>query len=196
RGVIGDDGAPRFETPPVPLAENAPGDWNAFPALAVSGDTVDVVWQGGGEAWIRRLRNGASGYVWGAPHKTGARREGRELGAVIATDGDQIHIVTPSGSYAMSRDGGLTWKVEPIPLPPGTHVKTISLALDSVGDVTIAFSCVVREAKDTGKAEGSGGYWQLRTMQRTPDGRWAGGSDALAEFPVWGEPFPGQDILA
>jgi hypothetical protein len=33
-------------------------------------------------------------------------------------------------------------------------------------------------------------------VQRTPDGNWAGASDALAEFPVWGEPMPGQDTLA
>jgi hypothetical protein len=196
RGVIADDGAARFETPPTYVGEGTPADWNAYPALAVDGDTVDVVWQGGGKAWVRRLSLAPSGYVWGAPHDTGARSDGRDSGPSIATDGNAIHIVTPSGVYAVSRDGGQSWKTEPVPVPPGQHLKIASLALDGAGDVTIAFSSTVRDPKDGNKSEGSGGYWQLRIVQLTPGGGWTGASDALAEFPTWGEPFPGQDVLA
>jgi hypothetical protein len=196
RGVFGDNGVARFETPPIPLAEGAPAEWNAYPGLAANGDTVDVAWQGGGKAWTRRLSLRPSGYVWGPPRDTGARSEGRDVGPSIATDAAGVHIVTPSGGYAFSNDGGQSWKTEPLPVPPGQRVKTASLALDPAGVVTIAFSSVIRDPKNGDKNEGSGGYWQLRIIQRMPDGRWIGASDALAEFPIWGEPLPAQDVLA
>ena len=166
------------------------------PDERVDGNTVDVVWQGGGKAWTRRLSLVRSGYAWGPPHDTGAKSEGRDIGPSIATDAKGVHIVTPSGVYAFSNDGGQTWSTEPVPIPSGQRLKTASLALDSAGIVTIAFSGMISDPKDTSKNEGSGGYWQLRIVQRTPDGQWTGASDALAEFPVWGEPLPHQDILA
>ena len=196
RGVIGGDGTARFETPPMPLVIGTPADWNAYPGLAVNGNTVDVVWQGGGKAWTRRLTLDRSGYAWGPPRDTGAKSDGRDIGPSIATDEKRVHIVTPSGVYAFSFDGGQSWRTEPIPIPPGHRLKTASLALDSAGIVTIAFSSMIRDPKDTSKNEGSGGYWQLRIVQRTPDGLWSSASDALAEFPIWGEPFPRQDVLA
>lgn len=196
RGFLSDDGNARFETPPTPLAVGTPADWNAYPGLAINGNTVDFVWQGGGKAWTRRLSLDRTGYMWGAPHDTGAKSEGRDIGPSIATDEKGVHIVTPSGVYASSNDGGQSWKTEPLPIPPGQRLKTASLALDSAGIVTIAFSSVINDPKDGNKNEGSGGYWQLRIVQRTPDGQWSGSSDALAEFPVWGEPLPHQDVLA
>jgi hypothetical protein len=195
RGVIGEDGTARFETPPMHVAEGTPEDWTAYPGLAVDQDAVYVVWQGGGKAWTRRLNLGPSGYVWGPPRDTGARSDGRDSGPSIAADGNRVHIITPSGVYAFSSDGGQSWMTAPMPIPPGQRLKTASLALDSAGS-TIAFSSLVRDPKDDGKNEGSGGYWQLRIIQRTSDGRWLGASDALGEFPAWGEPFPGQDVLA
>jgi hypothetical protein len=196
RGFVGDDGIARFETPPTYFAEGAPADWNAYPGLAVSGNTVDVVWQGGGKAWARRLTQGASGYVWGPARDTGARSEGRDTGPSVATNGNAVHLITPTGIYALSIDGGQSWRTDPMPIPTGQSVKTASLALDSAGTVTIAFSSIVRNRKEGGTSEDPGGYWQLRIIQRTPDGRWTGAADALAEFPTWGEPFPGQDALA
>jgi hypothetical protein len=196
RGFVGDDGSAALETPPTPLAAGTPADWNAYPGLAANGNTVDVVWQGGGKAWTRRLSLDQSGYVWGPPHDTGAKSEGRDTGPSIATDAKGVHIVTSSGVYAFSNDGGVSWRTEPIPIPLGQRPKTASLALDSAGIVTIAFSSLISDPKDVSKNEGSGGYWQLRIVQRTPDGQWSAASDALAEFPVWGEPLPRQDILA
>ena len=184
-----------FESPPFMFAEGVPADWNAYPGLFVSGENIDVVWQGGGRAWTRRLSPGAGGLVWGPARDTGAKSDGRDVGPAIASDGKMVHVVTPSGVYAFSADGGQTWRTEQVPVPPGQTPKTASLALDSAGTATVVFSSVVATPKN-GATEGTGGYWQLRIVQRLLDGRWVGAADALGEFPVWGEPLPRQDILA
>jgi hypothetical protein len=196
RAAVAPDGTVQFETPPTYLADRTPGDWNAYPALTVSGDTVDVVWQGGGIARTRRLVFGSAGYVWGPVRDTGAKSEGRDVGPAILTDANTIQIVTPSGMYAISTDAGATWKTEAIPVPPNQHMKTATLAADPAGGTIVAFSSVVQNIKDTAKGEGSGGYWQLRTIRRTPDGKWTDAQDALAAFPAWGQPTGNNDALA
>ncbi len=77
RGVV------RFETEPVYVAENTPGDWNAYPALAVSGNTVQLVWQGGGTVRTRRLSFGPSGWTFSPILDTGAKSGGRDTGPLV-----------------------------------------------------------------------------------------------------------------
>jgi hypothetical protein len=196
RAVVADDGSVQFETPPTYVADGTPSEWNAYPALAIAGDVIHVVWQGGGTAHTRRLVLGSSGYVWGPVRDTGAKSEGRDVGPAILADANTVRIVTPSGIFAISTDGGQTWKAEAVPVPPGQHMKTASLAADPAGGTIVAFSSVVRDTKDTAKNEGSGGYWQLRTIRRRPDGSWTDARDALAAFPAWGEPAGDKDALA
>jgi hypothetical protein len=196
RATTNADGAVQFETPLTPIAEGTPGEWTAYPSLAVFGDSVIAAWQGRGTARTRRLSLGPSGYTWGPVRDTGAKSDGRDVGPAIAADAKGIHVITPSGIYARSTDGGQTWKTEPMPIPAGQHIKTASLTLDPAGDVTVAFSSVVRPVKDTAKNTGSGGYWQLRTIVRKADGSWTDARDALEDWPAWGEPVTAQDALA
>jgi hypothetical protein len=204
RATTSADGAVQFETPPTYIAEATPGEWTAYPSLAVAGDAVYLVWQGGGTARTRRLSLGPSGYSWGPVRDTGAKSDGRDIGPAIVADAKAIHVITPSGIYALSTDGGATWKTEPMPIPAGQRTKTASLTIgpggdpggDPAGDVTVAFSSVVRAVKDTAKNEGSGGYWQLRTIVRKANGTWTGARDALEDWPAWGEPVTAQDALA
>jgi hypothetical protein len=104
--------------------------------------------------------------------------------------------VTPAGQFAISTDGGQTWKAEAVPLPAGQHMKTASLAADPMGGTVVAFSSVVKDVKESAKEVGSGGYWQLRTIRRTPDGQWTDAQDVLDKFPGWGEPKGENDSLA
>lgn len=185
------DGTVTLETPIEYLADKTPGEWNAYPALAVMGDTVYAVWQGGGTARVRRL----SGGKWGPVVDTHAESGGRDVGPSIQADANGVRIVTPSGKFGISSDGGATWKVEPVPLPPGQRIKTASIAASPEGGIVIAFSFVVRDPKDLAKDEGSGGYWQLRTVRRPDDGKWTDARDVLGGFPGWGPPPPNADSL-
>ncbi len=196
RLTVGADGAAQFETDPVYIADKTPGDWNAYPALVAAGDAVQLVWQGGGTARTRRLAVGPSGYTWGPVVDTGAKSEGRDVGPSIEAGPTGLHIVTPSGQFALSTDGGQTWKTETVPLPAGQHMKTASLTTDPAGGVILAFSSVVKDVKENAKEVGSGGYWQLRTIRRAADGQWTDAQDVLGKFPGWGEPKGENDSLA
>jgi hypothetical protein len=189
---VAPDGSVLMETPPVYIADKTPGDWNAYPALAVAGDAVFVVWQGGGTARVRRF----DGREWGPVLDTGAKSDGRDVGPSVQADASGVRIVTPSGQFASSTDGGATWKTEAVPLPAGQHMKTASIAADPAGGVVLAFSSVVREVKETGKNEGTGGYWQLRTIRRSADGAWTDARDVLGAFPEWADPKGANDSLA
>ncbi|HVP84478.1 MAG TPA: hypothetical protein VMS78_07145 [Rhizomicrobium sp.] len=186
------NGVLHFETGPVNIADPGPSDWNGYPALAVSGNTVQLVWQSGGIARTRRITGGT---VLEPVVDTGARSEGSDIGPAIAFDSKGgLHIVTPDGIYTFSADGGRTWKSEPVPLPAGATVKTISLAVDGRGTVHIAFSApLTKNNPVTGEA---GGYWQLRTIDRGPDGAWHNPTDVLAHAPGWGKPKAADDMLA
>lgn len=196
RAAVGADGKVRFETGPIYVADDSPSDWNAYPALAVSGRNVQLAWQGGGTVRTRRVSFGPDGWVMGPIANTGATSEGRDVGPAIAFgDRGGLHIVTPAGIYAFSGDDGKSWKTEEIPLPPGERVKTQSLAVDPAGVVHVAFSAPV--ARDNPKSGEPGGYWQLRAIDRTPDGRWINAADLLGNIPGWMEPKPGTgDALA
>jgi hypothetical protein len=196
RAAVGPDGTVRFETGPIYIADNGPSDWNARPALAVSGSNVQLVWQGGGTSRTRRVSFGPNGWVMGPVIDTGAKSDGSDVGDAVAIDDKGgIHIATPSGVYGYSGDGGKSWKNEDIPIPAGERIKTQSLAIDPAGLVHIAFSAPV--AHDNPASGEAGGYWQLRTIDRTPDGHWINAADVLGKFPGWQEPKTGTgDVLA
>jgi len=65
RAAMTYDGAVRFETGPIYVAEGSVEDWNAYPALAVAGQNLQLVWQGAGTAHTRRLSFGTRGWVFG-----------------------------------------------------------------------------------------------------------------------------------
>ncbi len=190
--TVAADGTVTFDGPPVLLAGNGPADWNSYPALAVTGHTVQFVWQGGGTLRTRALING----VWSAPRDTGLKSEGRDVGPVVVASGDLVHVATPGGLHAVSTDGGQSWKPERIPLPPGGPVKTISMALEPSGTLHVAFSFVVRSNPPSNKSGGNGNYWQLRSIVRSPEGVWSDAKDVLAGIPGWTVPPPDQDALA
>ncbi len=184
-------GVLHFETGPVNIADPGPSDWNGYPRWRRRATRCN--WSG------RRVARRAQGASPPAPFwavtDTGARSEGRDIGPAIAFDTKGgLHLVTPSGVYAFSGDGGQTWKREAVPLPAGVGIKTISLAVDNGGTVHIAFSAPVTRQNSAGGTPS--GYWQLRTIDRGPDGTWRNPTDVLAHAPGWAEPKGGGDMLA
>jgi len=138
----------------------------------------------------------ANGWVLGPVSDTGAMSRAEDQGPAVALDTrGGVHIVTPNGVYGFSGDGGRSWKIESIPLPPAMRVKTASLAVDPLGIVHVAFTApvtrVIRPA--AGKL---GQYWQLRTISRAADGKWFGTANVLEGAPGWGEPSGPDDVLA
>jgi hypothetical protein len=196
RAAVAPDGTVKFDTGPIYIADNGPSDWNARPALAAAGSAVQLIWQGGGTVRTRRVSLESGGYVMGPVIDTGARSEGRDVGPAIAFDAKGgLHIATPSGVYAYSADDGKSWKAENFPVPAGESVKTQSIAVDPAGVAHLAFSAPV--ARDNPKSGEAGGYWQLRVIDRMPDGSWTHEADVLANLPGWMEPKPGGgDALA
>ena len=195
RAAVAANGTVHFETDPIYIADSGPSDWNAYPALAVSGRNLQLVWQGGGTVHTRQVSHGRDGWTMGPIIDTGAKSDGSDIGPAIAFDDKGgLHLATPSGVYAYSANGGRTWKTESIPIPANERMKTQSLAVDPLGTVHVAFSAPVSRKASAGTQYG---YWQLRTIDRTPDGRWINAADALAGAPAWGEPRgTDEDILA
>lgn len=195
RAFVGADGAVRFETEPTYVDDKINGVWNAYPALAVAGDGVQLVWQGPQSVRTRRVSRTAAGWVFGPVVDTEAKTSGQDVGPAVAVDArGGVHIVTPNGIYAFSRDGGQSWTTETVPLPPNQHMKTASIAADPSGAVHIAFSSVVARPDPPGQK--LGGYWQLRAITRTVDGRWTDATDVLSTYPEWRESHSSDDVLA
>jgi hypothetical protein len=194
RAAVAPDGSVRLETDPIYVADSGPSEWNAYPALAVRGEVVQLAWQGGGSVRTRRLVHGPTGWTFGPVRDTGAKSEGRDIGPAIAIDPSGLHIVTPSGVYAFSSDGGQSWKTETIPVPARQRIKTASLAVDPSGVVHFVFSAVV--ARTSSPAQKLGEYWQLLGIDRRRDGTWTELKDLLAGIPGWSEPSGSDDVLA
>ena len=195
RAAVAPDGTVFLQTDPIYIADSGPSDWNAYPGLAVSGHSVELVWQGGGTAYVRRVYQDPKGWTMGPVINTGVKSGGRDVGDAIAFDAKGgLHLVTPDGLYAFSGDGGRSWKSEPIPLPTNATLKTQSVAVDPAGVVHIAFTAPI--ARPTPPGAKQGGYWQLRAISRTPDGSWRDAEDVLANMPGWKEPQGPDDMLA
>jgi hypothetical protein len=193
RATEADEGIVHLDTPPINIAEGAPAGWNNYPALAISGDAIQIIWQGGGTVRTRRLPLG--GYTAGPVTDTGAKSDGRDVGPAIAADERGLHLVTPAGIYASSTDAGRTWRIDAIPLPPGQRIKTATLATAPNGAIDLAFSSIARDRASASEDAGSGGWWQLRTIRRTADGVWADPQDALVNLHEWAAPPPSEDAL-
>ena len=196
RAHLDDAGAVVWETAETPLAGEVQADWNAYPALAVDGESVDFVWQNHGHLQHRRLAPSDGVLVWGAVHDTGLASEGRDTGPSLVSSGDTIAAIAPSGAVAISRDAGQSWKIEKIAIPAGGKVKTASLARGADGVLHAAMSVVMHNSTKPEGQGGGGGYWRLLAAQRSTSGDWSAPQDALAGLPAWASPPPNEDALA
>jgi len=189
------DGSVHFETEVITLAP-APADWNAFPTLAASGNTVHFTWQGANTIWYRSLKQDGDTWRWSDVIDTKAASAGRDTGPSIVADKEAVHILALSGNYLTSRDGGAHWTVEKVPFGSGM-LKTVSLALDQDGRPVAAASVIVTDRGEMSDAHGQGGYWTIRLARRTASGIWEPVPGPIDLRPEWAAP-PGldEDVLS
>ncbi len=126
------------------LRLSAPGNWSEHPSLAVSGNSVYVVWhsRAGARAprfdvWLRRSLDGGSS--WEDP--VALTNSHRAAHATVAAQGETVQLVwgdsrdgTPEVWTRRSEDGGASWSEESRVSSPrfASWVPTVALAGDAV----------------------------------------------------------------
>lgn len=185
-----------WETEPVPVSDAKLVAGNSYVALAASDNAIHFVWSAGGSVRYRRLVRAGANWDFEPIRDTRAGGAWHDNGpGVAARSDDEIHVLTPTGNYAGTRDGGLTWSVDAVPVPAGTTMKNPALDVDSQGNVHIVFTGAVRRPAKWSSSKPNRGYWQLRYIRRE-NGRWVDAQDALGSFSRWREPTDDSDMLS
>lgn len=114
RATVTSSGDLRLETGPISLSPSG-GQWNnAYPSLAAAGPAVHFVWQQAGTVHYRHLLQASGAGRWSDPIDLHAPSDGRDVGLAIDAASGALHVVTPRGYYAISRDGGANWNTSRI----------------------------------------------------------------------------------
>jgi hypothetical protein len=117
-------------------------------------------------------------------------------GSDLAVRGDdEIHVLTYDGQYAVSTNGGTTWRVEQVPWPAGEK-KNPALAVDAMGNAHVVYVLKVRIPAEWKSGQPNGAYWQLRYIRRQAQGGWVDAQDVLGAFPEWRDRGMSRDVLA
>lgn len=189
-------GAVTWETEPIRVNDGRSEAHNAFLGVAASAGAVHFIWQANGSIRYRRLRQQGDTWTFDPIRDTSVRSDGHDVGPSLAAANDEeIHVVSPTGAYGLSKDGGARWLRGSFPLPAGMRSKAASIAVDSAGYAHVAYTGVVRGPTDPSESRASDGYWELRYTRRTPDGTWTDQHNALAGVRAWAAPADGADIL-
>jgi hypothetical protein len=196
RGIPDDrSGIVSWETDPFRVSDGSAA-WNSYVALEASDHAVHLTWWGGRTTNYRRLVRDGGAWRWDPIRDTRAPGPGHDSGPDIAVrSDDEIHVLTPAGNYAITRDGGATWAPDQVPGVPGARMKLPGLALDANGNSHVVFTAVVRGGGNQPPALRNG-YWELRYIRRQVGGGWVDAHHVLAGFPEWSDPGKGQDRLA
>jgi hypothetical protein len=189
-------GAVTWETAAVRVNDGRSEAHNAFLGIAASAGAVHFVWQAKGSIRYRRLRQQGGAWVFDPIRDTSVRSDGHDVGPSLAAASDEeIHVVSPSGAYGVSKDGGDRWLRGTFPVPAGMRSKAATIAVDSGGHAHVAYTGVVRGPDNPSESRASDGYWELRYARRNPDGKWTDQHNALAGAPAWAAPTDGADVL-
>jgi hypothetical protein len=196
RSGVQDPATGRFawDTPVSRLT--APGAAVGMGAMEASANAVHFAWATPGTTqYLRVLRVG--GQLRSDPIRdTRAAGSAYDNGSDMAVRGDdEIHVLTYEGQYAVSTNGGATWRVEKVPWETGEK-KNPALAVDSAGNAHVVYVLKVRIPKEWKSGQPNGAYWQLRYVRRQAQGGWVDAQDVLGAFPEWGDQGMSRDILA
>lgn len=185
-------------TPATRISDPGTEGPTSFPAIEVSENAVHFAWFGGRTTRYRRVIHRDGVWTPEPVRDTGARDNALDRGPDLAVRSDhEIHILTPTGQYAVSRNGGAAWSLDRLPRPPGArHAKNPALAVDRSGNAHVVFTGMVRNAASWSSSRPNAGYWELRYARRTPEGNWVDAHNILAAFPEWRDPGNAWDILA
>ena len=187
-------GAFRWDTPVSRITP--PGAAVGMGAMEASANAVHFVWATEGSTrYLRVLRVGnqlRSDPVRDTRAVGGAYDNGSDL--AVRGD-DEIHVLTYAGQYAVSTNGGTTWRVEQVPWQAGEK-KNPALAVDAQGNAHVVYVLKVRIPAEWKSGQPNGAYWQLRYVRREAQGGWVDAQDVLAAFPEWRDQGMSRDVLA
>jgi len=173
-----------------------PRSWVGLVAMEASPNALHFAWSTQGSTrYLRVLRVGGE---WRSdpPRDTRAVGVAYDNGSDLAVRGDdEIHVLTVDGQYAISTNGGSSWRVEQVPWPAGEK-KNPALAVDAMGNAHVVYTLKVREPKERKSGQPHGAYWQLRYVRRQAQGGWVDAQDVLAAFAEWGDQGTSRDALA
>jgi hypothetical protein len=190
-------GAITWETEALRVSDPGSEAWNSYAGIEATDSAVHIAWYGAGTTRYRRAVRRGDQWIFEAIRDTRAAGGGDDYGPAMATRGDNdIHLVTPSGRYAVSTDGGAHWTLDQVPVPANTALKSPALALDDLGNVHVVFTSKVRSASSFSSKAPNNGYWELRYVRREPGGKWVDAQNVLAPFAQWADQRNGWDILA
>jgi hypothetical protein len=187
-------GAFRWDTPVSRIT--AQGAAVGMGAMEVSPNAVHFVWAT--ESTTRYLRVLRVGNELRSDPVRDTRAAGGayDNGSDLAVRGDnEIHVLTYTGQYALSTDGGATWRVEQVPWPVGGG-KNPALAVDAMGNAHVVSAVKVRGPAERKSGQPNDEYWQLRYVRRNAQGGWVDAQDVLGGFPEWSDRGIGRDTLA
>ncbi|MDO8477673.1 MAG: hypothetical protein Q7W02_16030 [Candidatus Rokubacteria bacterium] len=183
-----------WDTPVSPIT--APGAAVGMGAMEVSLNAVHFAWAT--ESTTRYLRVLRVGSVLRSDPIRDTRAAGSayDNGSDLAVRGDdEIHVLTYAGQYAVSTNGGATWRVEQVPWPAGEK-KNPALAVDAMGNAHVVYVLKVRIPAEWKSGQPNGAYWQLRYVRRQAQGGWVDAQDVLGAFPEWRDQGMSRDVLA
>jgi hypothetical protein len=180
----------------TPINDGSAEGWGSYVGIEASDNAIHFVWSTAGTARYRRLIRSGTSWQFEPIRDTRASGSSLDNGPDIAVRGDlEIHILTPTGNYAVSKDGGLTWTQDKLPTPAGRRLKNPSMALDSLGNAHFSFIGQIRNAENWSESKPNRGYWELRYVRRET-GAWVDAHNMLAAFPPWNDPKNDWDVLA
>jgi hypothetical protein len=185
-----------FETDVMPVSEPGGGGPGSYLAVEASPSAVHLAWFGGRTTLYRRLVFRGGVWSFERVRDTGAPGSAHDTGPDMGVRGDdEIHIVTPTGHYAVSTNGGAGWSRDRLPAP-GPPFKNTAIAVDREGHAHVVFTVLRRHLKSWSSDRPNGGYWELAYARRRPGGGWVDAQNVLAASPAWADAGRERDVLA
>jgi hypothetical protein len=184
-----------FETEVTPVSEPGGVVGGSYLAIEASPGAVHVAWFGGRTTLYRRVVFRSGAWTFERVRDTGALGSAHDTGPDLGVRGDdEIHVLTPTGQYAVSTNGGAGWTLDR--LPSGRRFKNPALAVDRDGQVHAIYTVTVRSPAEWSGNRPNGGYWELTYARRRPGGGWVEVQNALAGSPAWADQGAHRDALA
>ena len=183
-----------WDTPVTPISES--GSQVGMVAMEASPNAVHFAWPADNTTRYRRLLRIGSEWRLEPIRSTRAVGWAYDNGSDLAVRGDdEIHVLTYTGQYAISTNGGASWRVEQVPWPSGEK-KNPALAVDALGNAHVVYVLKVRTPAEWKSGQPNGAYWQLRYVRRQAQGGWVDAQDVLGVFPDWRDQGISRDVLA
>jgi len=189
-------GVVQWTTAPTPVGGPVIGV--SYVGIAASERAIHLAWLGERSTLMYcRLLPRGDYWIREPIRSVGALGGGYETSPSIAVRGDrEIHVLTATGSYAVSTDGGMRWIVDQMPIPVGMKLKNPAMTVDPAGNVHVAFIGMMPGPKDGDTSQrANGASWELRYVRRTGGG-WIDARNVLAAFPAWTDVGDGRDVLS